>query len=103
MTGSQIENAYNELVSLIDREFRRLKQVLAEQEIKKEEELLKKIQVSLSLMNGSRCDRIQIDGTRTREDEEAQRRKTNESGEGRLSTVSYHYLTRKLAFDRLIR
>jgi hypothetical protein len=45
MTSTQIENTYNDLVSSIDREFRRLKQVLAEQEIKEEEERLKKIQV----------------------------------------------------------
>jgi hypothetical protein len=45
MTSTQIDNTYNDLVSSIDREFRRLKQVLAEQEIKEEEERLKKIQV----------------------------------------------------------
>lgn len=48
MTSMQIDNAYNDLVSSIDREFRRLKQVLAEQEIKEEEERLKKIQVGLA-------------------------------------------------------
>jgi hypothetical protein len=47
MTATQIDNAYNDLVSSIDREFRRLKQVLAEQEIKAEEERLKKIQVKI--------------------------------------------------------
>ncbi|CAF0806431.1 unnamed protein product [Adineta steineri] len=47
MTSVQIDNAYNDLVTSIDREFRRLKQVLAEQEIKEEEERLKKIQVEL--------------------------------------------------------
>lgn len=46
MTAIQIDNAYNDLVSAIDRDFRRLKQVLAEQEIKAEEEHLKKIQVN---------------------------------------------------------
>lgn len=45
----QIDNTYNDLVSSIDREFRRLKQVLAEQEIKEEEERLKKIQVNTFL------------------------------------------------------
>jgi hypothetical protein len=45
MTATQIEDAYNELMSSIDREFRRLKQVLAEQEMKDEEERLKKIEV----------------------------------------------------------
>jgi hypothetical protein len=45
MTSAQIDNTYNDLVSSIDREFRRLKQVLAEQEIKEEEDRLKKIQV----------------------------------------------------------
>ena len=45
MTATQIDTNYNDLVSSIDREFRRLKQVLAEQEIKEEEERLKKIQV----------------------------------------------------------
>ena len=45
MTSTQIDNMYNDLVSSIDREFRRLKQVVAEQEIKEEEERLKKIQV----------------------------------------------------------
>ena len=49
MTATQIENTYNDLVSSIDREFRRLKQVLAEQEIKEEEERLKKIQVKIFL------------------------------------------------------
>ena len=46
MAANQIENIYNDLVSSMDREFRRLKQVLAEQEIKEEEERLKKIQVN---------------------------------------------------------
>jgi len=45
MSSTQIDNTYNDLVTAIDREFRRLKQVLAEQEIKEEEERLKKIQV----------------------------------------------------------
>ena len=48
MAANQIENIYNDLVSSMDREFRRLKQVLAEQEIKEEEERLKKIQVDRS-------------------------------------------------------
>ncbi|UJR27958.1 hypothetical protein I4U23_009216 [Adineta vaga] len=47
ITGAQIDNAYSDLVTSIDREFRRLKQVLAEQEIKEEEERLKKIQTEL--------------------------------------------------------
>jgi len=47
MTSTQIDNTYNDLVSSIDREFRRLKQVLAEQEIKEEEDRLKKIQVKI--------------------------------------------------------
>ena len=46
MTATQIETGYNELVSSIDRESRRLKQVLAEQQMKDEEERLKKIQVN---------------------------------------------------------
>ncbi|CAF4851043.1 unnamed protein product [Rotaria sp. Silwood1] len=46
VNSTYIDNAYNELVSLIDREFRRLKHVLAQQEIK-EEEHLKKIQMEL--------------------------------------------------------
>jgi len=45
MTSTQIDNTYNDLVSSIDREFRRLKQALAEQEIKEEADRLKKIQV----------------------------------------------------------
>lgn len=45
MTAAQIDSAYNELVSSIDRESRRLRQVLAEQEMKNEEERLRKIQV----------------------------------------------------------
>ncbi len=45
MTSTQIETAYNELMSSIDRESRRLRQTLAEQEMKDEEERLKKIQV----------------------------------------------------------
>lgn len=45
MSATQIDSTYNDLVTAIDREFRRLKQVLAEQEIKEEEERLKKIQV----------------------------------------------------------
>ncbi|CAF1109907.1 unnamed protein product [Adineta steineri] len=47
ITPSEIDDAYNELVSSIDREFRRLKQVLAEQEMKEEAERLKKIQSEL--------------------------------------------------------
>lgn len=45
MTADDIENAYNELVSSIERESRRLRQTLAEQQMKDEEERLKKIQV----------------------------------------------------------
>jgi hypothetical protein len=45
MTATQIESAYNELMSSIDRESRRLRQTLAEQEMKDEEERLKRIQV----------------------------------------------------------
>ncbi|CAF4171515.1 unnamed protein product, partial [Rotaria sp. Silwood2] len=47
MNSTHIDNAYNDLVSSIEREFRRLKQVLAEQEIKEKEEGLKKIQMEL--------------------------------------------------------
>jgi myosin-6 len=47
MTATQIDTAYNDLVSSIDRESRRLKQVLAEQQMKDEEERLKKIQNEL--------------------------------------------------------
>lgn len=50
MSATQIDNTYNDLVSSIDRDFRRLKQVLAEQEIKEEEERLKKIQVRKTKM-----------------------------------------------------
>ncbi len=45
MTATQIDSAYNELMSSIDRESRRLRQTLAEQEMKQEEERLKRIQV----------------------------------------------------------
>lgn len=48
MRGVDIENAYNELVSSIDRESRRLKQILAEQQMKDEAERLKSIQVKHS-------------------------------------------------------
>lgn len=47
MTAKDIENAYDDLVSSIDREFRRLQQALAEQEMKDEHERLKKIQVKM--------------------------------------------------------
>ncbi|CAF0722947.1 unnamed protein product [Adineta ricciae] len=47
MTATQIDDAYNDLVSSIDREFRRLNQTLAEQEMKEEAERLKKIQKEL--------------------------------------------------------
>ena len=47
MTATQIDDAYNDLVSSIDREFRRLNQTLAEQEMKEEAERLKKIQVDV--------------------------------------------------------
>jgi len=47
MTGTQIETSYNELFSSIDRETRRLKQILVEQQMKDEEERLKKIQNEL--------------------------------------------------------
>ncbi|CAF1462018.1 unnamed protein product [Adineta ricciae] len=47
ISAVRIDSAYNDLVTSIDREFRRLKQVLAEQEIKEEEERLKKIQMEL--------------------------------------------------------
>lgn len=46
MTAVDIESAYDELVSSIERESRRLKQALAEQQMKDEGERLKKIQVS---------------------------------------------------------
>jgi len=49
MTATQIDDTYNELVSSIDREFRRLKQALAEQEMKEEAERLKTIQVRTKL------------------------------------------------------
>ena len=47
MTAGDIDEAYNGLVSSIDRESRRLKQILAEQQMKDEEERLKKIQNEL--------------------------------------------------------
>ncbi|CAF0892583.1 unnamed protein product [Rotaria sp. Silwood1] len=47
MTATQIDDAYNDLVSSIDRELRRLKQALAEQEMKDEQERLKRIQSGL--------------------------------------------------------
>ena len=46
MIGIQIDDAYNDLFTSIDRESRRLKQLLAEQELKGEEERLKNIQVT---------------------------------------------------------
>ena len=46
MSVTQIDRTYNDLVSSIDHEFHRLKQVLTEQEIKEEEARLKKIQVN---------------------------------------------------------
>jgi len=51
MTATQIDNTYNELVSSIDRQFRRLRQTLAEQEMKDEEERLKAIQVRIRLIS----------------------------------------------------
>ena len=45
MNAEQIDAGYNDLVNLIEREFRRLKQIIAEQENKAEEERLRKIQV----------------------------------------------------------
>jgi len=51
MTATQIDNTYNELVSSIDRQFRRLRQTLAEQEMKDEEERLKMIQVRIKLIS----------------------------------------------------
>lgn len=65
MTSMQIDNTYNDLVSSIDREFRRLKQVLAEQEIKEEEERLKKIQVSFDRFSRDTFSSMEIfiDGT----------------------------------------
>jgi CHASE3 domain sensor protein len=50
MTATQIDDTYNELVSSIDRQFRRLRQALAEQEMKDEEERLKAIQVRIRLI-----------------------------------------------------
>ncbi|CAF1657741.1 unnamed protein product [Rotaria magnacalcarata] len=47
MTATQIDNAYNDLVASIDREFRRLKQVVAEQKMKDEQDELKRIQSKL--------------------------------------------------------
>ncbi|CAF2121889.1 unnamed protein product [Rotaria magnacalcarata] len=44
MTATQVEDAYNELVSFIDREFRRLKPALSEQGMKNEQERLKRIE-----------------------------------------------------------
>jgi CHASE3 domain sensor protein len=51
MTATQIDDTYNELVSSIDRQFRRLRQTLAEQEMKDEEERLKAIQVRIRLIS----------------------------------------------------
>jgi len=51
MTATQIDTSYNELVSSIDRQFRRLRQALAEQEMKDEEERLKMIQVRIKLIS----------------------------------------------------
>lgn len=46
MRGVDIEQAHTEVLTSIDREFRRLRQTLAEQQMKDEEERLKKIQVN---------------------------------------------------------
>lgn len=54
MTGTQIETSYNDLFSSIDRETRRLKQILVEQQMKDEEERLKKIQVKKNFLVSSR-------------------------------------------------
>jgi len=45
MRAVDIEQAYNDVLGSIDREFRRLKQTIAEQNMKDEEQRLKKIQV----------------------------------------------------------
>ena len=47
MTATQIDNAYDDLLSSIDREFRRLEQKIAEQKMKEEQERLKTIQVNI--------------------------------------------------------
>lgn len=58
MTGTQIDEAYNQLFSSIDREMRRLKQVLTEQQMKSEGERLKKIQVKPETNLGKKIDFI---------------------------------------------
>jgi septum formation topological specificity factor MinE len=45
MEAIQMDNAYNELFADVDRESRRVKQILAEQRMKDEEQRLKQIQV----------------------------------------------------------
>jgi hypothetical protein len=60
MTADQIDTAYNALVSSIDREFRRLKQALAEQEMKEEAERLKKIQVNISCLSQEASNMIYV-------------------------------------------
>lgn len=50
MTATQIDDAYNDLFSSIDRESRRLKQMVAEQHMKDEGERLKTIQVRITAL-----------------------------------------------------
>ncbi|CAF4984142.1 unnamed protein product, partial [Rotaria sp. Silwood1] len=89
MNSTHIDNAYNDLVSSIDREFRRLKQVLAEQEIKEEEARLKKIQTELEREKNKK---VAEEKRLAQEKEEfrqrsaiAQRQKEEEQFKGKLS------------------
>ena len=71
MIGIQIDDAYNDLFTSIDRESRRLKQLLAEQELKGEGERLKNIQVhclaTVPAWHSTRA-RLYLERARTREE-----------------------------------
>ncbi|CAF4380876.1 unnamed protein product, partial [Rotaria sp. Silwood2] len=89
MTSTQIDDAYNDLVSSIDREFRRLKQALVEQEMKAEQERLKTIQGELE---SEKHKKIDEDKRSEQEKEEfrqrsviAQRQREEEQLKGKLT------------------
>ncbi|CAF2825003.1 unnamed protein product [Rotaria sp. Silwood2] len=89
MTSTQIDDAYNDLVSSIDREFRRLKQALVEQEMKAEQERLKTIQGELE---SEKHKKINEDKRSEQEKEEfrqrsviAQRQREEEQLKGKLT------------------
>lgn len=87
MTADQIDDSYNGLVSSIDREFRRLKQALAEQEMKEEAERLKKIQVAIRLYLYEIDQFILVERTGEREKQEIQRRQALRTRKRRISAV----------------